>query len=82
MLMIMAGHGAVTDLRVKKSLVTHMENEGLIEDTQRPARRRSTATPLRDPVTRELIVGLGPEPLVYLYTVTDKGRELLNSRSG
>jgi hypothetical protein len=54
------------DLKPLKSLVSKMEDEGLIEDNDKPTKRRYM----------EIFGRVKPIPSVYMYIVTQKGKEL------
>jgi hypothetical protein len=66
-------------LRPTKALVGLMEKEGLIEDTDKPTERGFYTKFEWDRTTRKRIETRIPSPIVHAYTLTNKGRKLLNS---
>jgi hypothetical protein len=68
-------------LQPTKTLVRLMENESLIEDRHKPTERDFSSKFEWDRVTGRRIETRIPNPIVYAYTVTSKGRKLLHSHT-
>lgn len=66
------------NLQPTKALVSLMENEGLIEDRDKPVERDFSSKFEWDRATGRRIETRIPNPIVYAYMLTSKGRELLS----